>query len=183
MLSESSLRPPQTLGLCAIGPIATLPFHSTPIDKIGSLFLGCFLLMIGWLMTGGLAAAPTNPVLAIPVPLFEVGSVTNRYISHVFILCNQGESPLVITRVRACCGASYHLSTTNLPPATSAEIRVRLDLAGRTGPFRKTVYLHTNDPAHPITALRLIGFATGYPASESEDLDDTDRERALQTTP
>ena len=115
--------------------------------------------------------------------MVEVGSVTNRYISHVFILCNQGEAPLVITRVHACCGASYHLSATNLPPTTSAELRVRLDLAGRTGPFRKTVYLHTNDPTHPITALRLVGFATEYPAKESVSVDETDSEHTLQTTP
>lgn len=129
------------------------------------------------------AAEPAPSVLVIPAPQFEAGTVTNSFLTHAFTLRNAGAAPLVITRIRACCGATCQLAATNLPPAATTELQVRLDLAGRSGAFRKTIYLHTSDPVHPITALRLTGHSAGTPGGGSGDFDTADWERALQTEP
>ena len=129
------------------------------------------------------AAEPAAPALVIPAPQFDAGTVTNRFLAHAFTLRNAGAAPLVITRIRACCGATCQLAATNLPPAATTELQVRLDLAGRSGAFRKTIYLHTSDPVHPITAVRLAGRAAGTPGGGPGDFDTTDWERALRTEP
>jgi hypothetical protein len=113
----------------------------------------------GLLIPALVAATPTVPELVIPAPQVDAGIVTKRFLTHVFSLRNAGQAPLHVLRVRSCCGASCSLSATNLPPGTSAQARVLLDLAGRSGSFRKTIYLHTNDPANPITPLRILGIA------------------------
>jgi hypothetical protein len=118
------------------------------------------------------AAEPAPPALAISEPLHDFGVVTARYANHVFTLRNAGASDLTITRVRACCGAKCELTVTNLPPGAASELRVALDLAGRSGVWHKTLYLHTNDPVRPIAAVRLTGTFAGTPIAANSDFDD-----------
>ena len=148
-----------------------------------TLNVGCWTLLSLLFLLPLPAAEPAAPALVIPAPQFDAGTVTNRFLAHAFTLRNAGAAPLVITRIRACCGATCQLAATNLPPAATTELQVRLDLAGRSGAFRKTIYLHTSDPVHPITALRLAGRAAGTPGGGPGDFDTTDWERALRTEP
>lgn len=171
----------------------------TPPPIASPLFIGCRLLAVGcwklnvgcWLLAVGCclsplplpAAEPAAPALVVTAPQFDAGTVTNRFLTHGFTFRNAGAAPLVITHVRACCGATCQLTATNLPPGAAAEARVRLDLAGRSGAFRKTIYLHTSDPVQPVVAVRLSGRAAGPPGGGAGDFDTAGWESALRTGP
>ena len=86
-------------------------------------------------------------------------------VEHAFELDNTGDVPLVIEKVRACCGASVKLSLQTIPPASHAVLDVSMDLRGKTGQIRKSIYVHTNDPDCPILSIRLIGVAPSKASS------------------
>lgn len=136
-----------------------------------TLNVGCWTLLSLLFLLPLPAAEPAAPALVIPAPHFDAGTVTNRFLTHAFTLRNAGAAPLAITRIRACCGATCQLAATNLPPAATTELQVRLDLAGRSGAFRKTIYLHTSDPVRPIAAVRLTGTFAGTPIAANSDFD------------
>lgn len=112
------------------------------------------------LSTGTALAVEPGPAprLVCEEPAWRFGCVTNvTKLSHAFTLKNEGTAPLTILRVRACCGASYALSRTELPPGSNAVLRIDLSLASRTGRIMKSVYVQSNDPAQRIMALLLAG--------------------------
>lgn len=98
------------------------------------------------------------PRLVCEEPAWRFGCVTNvTRISHAFILKNEGTAPLTILRVRACCGASYTLNCTEVPPGSNAVLSIDLSLVSRTGRIMKSIYVHSNDPGQRIMALLLSG--------------------------
>ena len=47
-------------------------------------------------------------------------------------------------------------SSSRLEPQEKGKIRVNVDTKGKSGNIHKTVQVHTNDPATPVTVLSLI---------------------------
>jgi hypothetical protein len=89
------------------------------------------------------------------------GTVPNhREVEHVFRLGNTGDAPLVVERIRVCCGATYALTAETIPAGGSADLRIRLSLAGRMGPQKKSIYVISNDPVAPYFQIQLTGTAT-----------------------
>jgi len=78
-------------------------------------------------------------------------------IEYTYAISNAGTAPLIISDVRACCGASHVLAATNVPPAGTTTLTVSLSPEGRSGAIRKSHYLFSNDPVQPCYQLRFIG--------------------------
>ena len=73
-------------------------------------------------------------------------------------LRNDGERTVHVTDViRTCVCANLELSTTNLPPGGSAEVRCTLDPNVFSGPFLKTFFIKTDDPAAPSITVPIRG--------------------------
>ena len=73
-------------------------------------------------------------------------------------LRNDGERTVHVTDViRTCVCANLELSTTNLPPGGSAEVRCTLDPNVFSGPFLKTFFIKTDDPATPSITVPIRG--------------------------
>ena len=73
-------------------------------------------------------------------------------------LRNDGERTVHVTDViRTCVCANLELSATNLPPGDSAEVRCTLDPNVFSGPFLKTFFLKTDDPATPSITVPIRG--------------------------
>ena len=73
-------------------------------------------------------------------------------------LRNDGERTVHVTDViRTCVCASLELSTTNLPPGGAAEVRCTLDPNVFSGPFLKTFFIKTDDPATPSITVPIRG--------------------------
>jgi hypothetical protein len=103
-------------------------------------------------------AATAAPRLACDAPVHDFGATENtEAVRHVFRLRNDGDAPLHVDRVRACCGAAAAISATNLAPGATAEVTVRLSLLGRSGPQRKSLFVVSDDPAQPFYRLQFTG--------------------------
>ena len=74
------------------------------------------------------------------------------------MLRNDGDQTVHVTDViRTCVCADLELSTTNLPPGGSAEVRCTLDPNVFSGPFLKTFFIKTDDPASPSITVPIRG--------------------------
>ena len=115
---------------------------------------------------GGLAflfllpAANAAPRIVCPEPEYTFGVMedTNN-VEHVFAIRNEGDAPLTIGNVRACCGATATIATNSIAPGSNASLRVVFSLRGRNGEQHKSVYVASNDPQSPYLQLRLTGKA------------------------
>lgn len=95
--------------------------------------------------------------LAIEPPRRDLGTlkIDKKYTTQ-FHLINRGGRSLVILRVEASCGCTaVKPAKTLLPPGTATTLAVTLDTSNKLGPVTKTVDIHTNDPAHPVTTLKM----------------------------
>ena len=65
--------------------------------------------------------------------------------THTFTVLNNGELPLVISRVIASCGCTTPDWTKEpIAPGKTGDIRVTYDTVGRPGPFTKTISVYSN---------------------------------------
>ena len=65
--------------------------------------------------------------------------------THTFTVLNNGELPLVITRVVASCGCTTpDWSKEPIAPGKTGDIKVTYDTVGRPGPFVKTISVYSN---------------------------------------
>ncbi|MDR0394467.1 MAG: DUF1573 domain-containing protein [Tannerella sp.] len=82
--------------------------------------------------------------------VYDFGDVNEKDgpITHTFKIKNDGEAPLVITKVVASCGCTTP-DWTKEPIASgkTGEIKVTFDPTGRPGPFTKTVSVYSNGKA------------------------------------
>ena len=102
-----------------------------------------------------------QPHLTCAERAYAFGEVANiQTVDHTFRLANTGDAPLTIQRMRVCCGATADLSAQTIPAGGTADVHVRLSLAGRTGPQKKSIHVISDDPAEPYFQLQLIGTAT-----------------------
>ena len=102
--------------------------------------------------------ASASPVLSIDAPRLDfsrIEAMANP--TNAMEVVNTGDSPLVIHRVRACCGAKACVSATRVEPGESATLTVSLGHMAKPGPFRKKVTLYTNDPAAPVVEIPIVG--------------------------
>ncbi len=74
----------------------------------------------------------------------------------VFQFSNAGTADLKITEVQGCCGARHQLDKELLPPGETATLSV-IYKTGSHGPFKKNLYLFTNDPKAPRVQLTVEG--------------------------
>ncbi len=100
------------------------------------------------------------PRLQCDQPVFDFGKVPNtETVDHSFQIRNKGDSPLVITKVKGCCGAVALAKERTIYPGQSTEIKVKASLLGRRGSQVKKITLESNDPVAPVVELRLTGTA------------------------
>lgn len=105
-----------------------------------------FIFISLLLMTGG-AFAQEKAVIAAEAATHDFGTIQedNGSVSHTFKIDNQGDMPLVITRVIASCGCTTPDWTKEpIAPGKSGEVKITFDPKGRPGPFAKTISVYSN---------------------------------------
>jgi len=76
---------------------------------------------------------------------------------HIFTIKNTGKEELIISRVRSSCGcAATMLSSDNIQPGKSAELKVTFNPTGYNGLVKKDIYIESNDPQLPKTKITVI---------------------------
>ncbi len=109
------------------------------------------------------AAAVAAPVIAVDEPSYAVSiPKAGVTVHHVFVLTNQGDEPLTITRVYASCGCTAtSLSRSVLDPGQSVGLPVAVNTTGFSGTIERTAVVQSNDPVHPNLVLRVVVTVTG----------------------
>lgn len=105
-----------------------------------------FIFMSLLLMTGG-AFAQNKAVIAAESVTHDFGTIQedNGSVSHTFTVKNDGDAPLVITRVIASCGCTTPDWTKEpIAPGKTGEIKITFNPKGRPGPFTKTISVYSN---------------------------------------
>ncbi len=105
------------------------------------------------------APALAAPQIFISDPAFQFGTIAEGdRLEHVFTFANRGDQTLSIERVRSTCGCTGTLlSSREILPGKSGEVRITFNSNGMRGPITKWVYIYSNDPATPKAALRIAG--------------------------
>ncbi|AMV73036.1 DUF1573 domain-containing protein [Desulfuromonas carbonis] len=103
-----------------------------------------------------LAAAPRLMVENLD---FDFGQVyQGDRVDHVYQFRNAGDATLNIEKVRSSCGCTAALvSEKAIPPGQSGEIKASFDSTRFRGRVNKSIYLYTDDPAHPEARFNLSG--------------------------
>jgi len=100
-----------------------------------------------------------DPRIVCNQPVYHFGTVQGHdSVEHTFRLRNDGDSVLIIERVRTGCGCTTtRLAQRKIQPGKEVELTTRLSLKGRTGQQHKSIYVHSNDPKSPRYRLELAG--------------------------
>ncbi len=99
------------------------------------------------LLATGLASAQKKAVIAAEVTTHDFGEIkeADGKVSHTFVIKNQGDGPLVITRVIASCGCTTPEWTKEpIAPGKTGDIKVTYNPSGRPGSFSKTISVYSN---------------------------------------
>lgn len=115
--------------------------------------------------TCGLSAcAPSGPASAPPKIVFQEttynfgSAVQGTRVTHTYAFHNAGSLDLSIDNLRASCNCTVAaLSAKVIPPGGEATIDATFDTAHDVGHKTRTITVYSNDPAHPVTTLSLVG--------------------------
>ena len=87
---------------------------------------------------------------------------------HIFNIKNTGGSELVINRVRAACGCTATmLSSDHVLPGKSAELKTTFNPSGYEGKVKKAIYIESNDPESSKIKINIIAEVETIPAPKA----------------
>ncbi|MDD5014908.1 MAG: DUF1573 domain-containing protein [Atribacterota bacterium] len=87
---------------------------------------------------------------------------------HIFIINNIGKEELIISRAQASCGCTATmLSSDNIQPGKSAELKVTFNPTGYNGLVKKDIYIESNDPQLPKVKLTIIANVEPIPSPQA----------------
>ncbi len=87
---------------------------------------------------------------------------------HVFTITNKGGEELIINRVRAACGCTATmLSSDHILPGKSAELKTTFNPSGYDGNVTKSIYLESNDPELSKVKINIIADVESIPAPKA----------------
>ncbi|WP_372808299.1 DUF1573 domain-containing protein [Pontiella sp.] len=103
-------------------------------------------------------AAVAGPKLQCEAPKFDFGAVIGREsISHEFVLTNTGDEPVVVSKIKNCCGVESTLTPMTIPPGSNAVCKSVFNTKNRYGPQDKQILLATNLRRKPYFELKMTG--------------------------
>jgi len=123
-------------------------------------------ILLAFALSSLTGAEEPAPRLTVEPAVFNFGRIVRGpdSVEGRFTLRNDGAAPLRIERVRNCCGVTVKLEREDIQPGEAVSLSFTFSLTDRRGPQRKTLYLHTNDPAAPVTQLLVVGMIAEPPA-------------------
>ena len=132
--------------------------------KIGSL--ACVMLL-----SANLAWSQGGAKIASEQLVYNFGTIaeSDGMASHVFKVKNEGDAPLVITRITASCGCTRpEWSKEPIAPGQTADVKITYNPKGRPGPFYKTISIYSNGKKGSFN-LAIKGNVTPKPAEPVRD--------------
>jgi len=115
------------------------------------------------------------PEIAFSEELWDFGVINQEeVVTHVFEVRNLGETELVISKVRSSCGCTAALvSSSEVAPGSSSEIKVIFNSSGFRGKISKYIYVESNDPDEPVSKLTITATVEAPPQPIIELIEDS----------
>ena len=109
---------------------------------------------------------PQQPKISISEEEWDFGKIKeDERPEHIFTISNKGGKDLIISRVRAACGCTATmLSSDHIPPGKTAELKTTFNPVGYDGKIKKPIYIESNDPELPRAKLDIIAEVETMPA-------------------
>jgi hypothetical protein len=109
------------------------------------------------LLSAALPAA-AGPRISFEAVEHDFGNVLHGDSPSVELnLTNNGDTALILGRIDSSCGCAKGVrGSKEVAPGASSKIFAQVDTEGMSsGPHSKTIEVHSNDPGHPMTVLKL----------------------------
>lgn len=106
-----------------------------------------FILTAILLSVAAVSAQKKQAVISAQETSFDFGNIkeADGKVSHTFKIDNNGDGPLVITRVIASCGCTTPEWTREpIAPGKSGNVKITYNPANRPGAFIKTISIYSN---------------------------------------
>ncbi|MEA1939606.1 MAG: DUF1573 domain-containing protein [Candidatus Caldatribacteriota bacterium] len=88
--------------------------------------------------------------------------------SHIFTVTNTGGEELIISRVRASCGCTATmLSSDHILPGKSVELKTTFNPSGYKNLVKKSIYIESNDPELSRLKIAVIANVEAIPAPQA----------------
>ena len=105
--------------------------------------------------------AKGTPKMVSPEPVYQFGEMdNNKKVEHAFIVRNDGDATLNISRVKTSCGCTVAQPEKKvLAPGEATKVNATLSLRGRQGKVTKSITVYSDDPETPSFVLKFEGTA------------------------
>lgn len=118
------------------------------------------LVIVGllWCLLPAALSAAAGPRIWFEAVEHDFGDVMHGESPSVELnLTNKGDSVLVLGKIDSSCGCAKGVrGSKEIAPGSSSKIFAQIDTEGMSsGLHSKTIQVHSNDPEHPATTLRL----------------------------
>ena len=124
-----------------------------------------FILMVQALPLFGataIALANSGPsIYFLPEDSWDFGEITpDELPTHIFKFENIGDEVLIIKGINVSCESCIGIliSTKELDPGDSAELKITVNSLDMIGRFTKRIYIESNDPVNPRLVVTVSGF-------------------------
>ncbi len=98
--------------------------------------------------------APVSNVSATTVNFGDMQKNTSK--AEVITLTNTGKNPLIIRNLESSNSLfKVSANTMEIPAGGSAEVTISFKAPGRSSVHNATIYIITNDPAHPVRTIQI----------------------------
>ena len=127
------------------------------------IFCSLFFIFITQFLPSDLIiiAAASGPVISFLEESWDFGEITpDELPTHIFKLENIGDEVLIIKEAKVSCESCIApiISTKELNPGDSAELKITVNSLDMIGRFTKRIYVESNDPVNPRTVIIVFGF-------------------------
>ena len=139
--------------------------NKTPIFLIGIIVIvGLFLIFYNIQSKSSLP-----PKISFSEKEWDFGKIKeDERPIHIFTIKNTGRQELIISRVRASCGCTATmLSSDNIPAGKSAELKITFNPTGYNGLVKKSIYIESNDPQLPKAKITIIADVEPIPSPKA----------------
>jgi hypothetical protein len=124
--------------------------------------------------TGGVSScvstepASAPPKIAFRETTYDFGhAAQGTKVTHTYAFHNGGNLDLSIDNLRTSCDCTVAaMSARIIPPGGDGTIEATFDTAHDSGHKTRTITVYSNDPAHPVTTLSLVGHVDAEVAAE-----------------
>jgi hypothetical protein len=123
------------------------------------LVLSIILFVTIFAFTDLANAAPIAPVIVVSPEVWDLGQVFQESAySKTFRIYNNGDSALIINKIRPTCGCTTtQITSGEVLAGSSISFEAHFKTGSVSGEVQRRIYIQSNDPLKPISLIKIIG--------------------------